>query len=327
MSAIVAQRRAVATDVVEVTLRSADGRPLSAWSPGAHIDLDLGPGLVRSYSLCGKPGDVEHYRIAVLREPDSRGGSEAVHQKLHIGSTVPITGPRNNFALDPAPSYLFIAGGIGITPLLPMIEHAEVVGARWRLLYGGRRRLSMAYVAELEEFGRNVVIRPEEQHGLLKLADAISANATDELIYCCGPERLLQAVEDHCAVVGRSHSLRVERFKPKPTQSETAKSEFLIELGGSGEVLAVPADRTILDVLRDAGIDVLSSCEEGTCGSCEQNVLAGVPDHRDSVLTAEEQASGDRMMVCVSRCLSPTLHLDIEPEPGSTYASPSSRHP
>jgi ferredoxin-NADP reductase len=314
MQLIVVNRCQIAEDVVELTLRDADGGRLPEWTPGAHIDLCVGPGTVRQYSLCGPPDDPASYRIAVLREDDGRGGSRAVHDNLHAGSVVQVGGPRNNFALEPAGAYLFIAGGIGITPIIPMVEHATKSGARWRLLYGGRRRSSMAYVAELERLG-DVTVCPQDRDGLLNLPAEICRCTSGELVYCCGPEPLLAAVEDCCARSGMQRSLRLERFSPKTNgspRSDAANHDFVVELGDSGQAMEIPADRSILEVLRDAGIDVLSSCEEGTCGSCELPVLSGTPDHRDCVLSEEEQAACDRMMICVSRSRSARLRLDIE---------------
>jgi ferredoxin-NADP reductase len=321
----VVRRRLIAEDIVELTMRRPDEQLLPAWSPGAHIDVQVAPDVVRQYSLCGKLGDRRHYRIAVLRERQGRGGSTAVHENLRSGSLVRVGMPRNNFALDRAPAYLFIAGGIGITPIIPMIEQIRSSGACWRLLFGGRRRASMAYVAELERL-REVSICPQDRTGLLDLPAEIGRCTSDELIYCCGPEPLLAAVEDRCAQSGRPQALRVERFQPRPT-GPVVDDEFVVELGSSEQELTVPPDRSILEVLREAGLDVLSSCEEGTCGSCETAVLSGIPEHRDSVLSDEEQAAGDRMMVCVSRSRSFRLRLDVEPVGSLAARATASKNP
>ncbi|MDF2822633.1 MAG: ferredoxin [Mycobacterium sp.] len=309
----VSGRREIADDVIELSFRDRDGGPLVDWEPGAHVDLTVSPGVVRQYSLCGRPSDRQHYRIAVLREASGRGGSRAVHDHVQVGSMVEVAGPRNNFALEPAAGYLFIAGGIGITPIIPMIDAAAASGADWQLLYGGRHRTSMAYTEELEQLGPNVSIRPQDVDGLLDVEGALSRRAPDTLIYCCGPEPLLRAVEDHCARRRLLSSLRLERFQARQPADDVVDAEFEIELGCSGQVLSVPADRSVLDVLRDCGIDVISSCEEGICGSCEIPVRSGIPEHRDSILTDEERAVGDRMMVCVSRSRSARLCLDVKP--------------
>jgi len=255
--------------------------------------------VVRQYSLCGDPAAPGEYRVAVLREPESRGGSRALHDEIGEGAMLDVSAPRNHFALEAADEYLFVAGGIGITPILPMMATVERAGRPWRLLYGGRTGSSMAFVDEVRRYGDRVRIVPQDEHGLLDIAAALADVSTSALVYCCGPEPLLAVVEDACARAGLGPVLRVERFSPKPLEGDPRDGEFEVELAHYGRRLRVPADRTLLDVLRDAGLDILSSCEEGTCGSCESEVIDGVPDHRD------------RMMVCVSRSRSPLLVLDL----------------
>ncbi|HEX6493237.1 MAG TPA: ferredoxin reductase, partial [Candidatus Dormibacteraeota bacterium] len=221
LDCIVERRHAPADDVVSLILRAADGGELPEWTPGAHIDLVLDDSLVRQYSLCGSPRDRDRWRIAVLREPDGRGGSVQVHDTLHEGARVRVRGPRNHFGLSPARRYLFIAGGIGITPILPMIEQAERAGADWNLLYGGRRRDSMAFVDELAVHGDRVELVPEDERGRLDLDSALGTPREDTLVYCCGPEALLAAVEGRCSN-WPSHSLHVERFAAKPQDPDLA---------------------------------------------------------------------------------------------------------
>jgi ferredoxin-NADP reductase len=306
----VERRSLIADGVVALTLREARGRPLPSWSPGAHIDLVLDAGLVRQYSLCGDPHDEREWRIAVLREPEGRGGSAYVHDRLDAGARVRVRGPRNHFELAEAGSYLFIAGGIGITPILPMIAAAQAAGARWRLVYGGRRRASMAFRQTLTRYGARVSVRPQDETGLLDLDTLLGEARTDTLVYCCGPEPLLAAVERRCAN-WPSHALHVERFAPRPAVPSTPDGEFEVLLKRSGRTLTVPAGKTILKVVEEAGVPVLSSCQEGTCGTCETVVLDGRPEHRDSVLTDDEREAGDLMMICVSRSRDPRLVLDL----------------
>lgn len=317
----VARTEAVADGVVRLTLAPADGRPLPAWAPGAHIDLLLAPGLERQYSLCGDPGDGSAFQVAVLREPAGRGGSQWVHDKLTEGATLQARGPRNHFALAESPGYLFIAGGIGITPILPMIAEAEGRGADWRLVYGGRTRASMAFAAELgARWPDRVRLCPQDESGLLDLEGLLGVPREDTAVYCCGPEPLLAAVEERCGAWPPG-SLHTERFAPKAAgtdadaraEADAAADEapFEVELAQSGMTLTVPPGRSVLDVVEEAGVPVLSSCREGTCGTCETGVLDGVPDHRDSLLTADEQARNDRMMVCVSRSTTRRLVLDL----------------
>ncbi|MEV8427499.1 PDR/VanB family oxidoreductase [Streptomyces sp. HUAS 31] len=303
---VVEQREFAADGVLVLTLCHPLGEPLPAWEPGAHIDVALGPELERQYSLCGDPVDRTAWRIAVLREPDGRGGSAYVHAQLGRGDKVRVRGPRNHFRLEPAPRYRFIAGGIGITPILPMLAAAEAAGAEWTLLYGGRTRRSMAFTQELERYGDRVTVTPQDESGLLDLASALGDLPGSTLVYCCGPGPLLDAVEELCP----AGVLHVERFQPKE-QLGGGDTEFEVELAQSGRTLTVAPGVSVLDTVRAAGVEVLYSCTEGTCGTCETDVLDGTPDHRDSVLTREEQESGETMMICVSRCRGKRLVLDL----------------
>jgi ferredoxin-NADP reductase len=308
---VVWRKETVADDVVRLTLRGLDGGELPAWQPGAHIDLVLTDELVRQYSLCGDPADRAVLQVAVLRERHGRGGSAHVHEHLNEGDPVRMRGPRNHFPLIEAQRYVFIAGGIGITPILPMIAEVDRAGARWRLVYGGRTRTSMAFGDQLESsYPGKVSIEPMDQVGLLDLSTILAEPGERAAVYCCGPEPLLAAVEQEC-VRWPSGALHLERFTPVATVPAGAQGSFEIELARSGGTLTVPADRSILEVVEDSGIQVLSSCREGTCGTCEAAVLDGVPDHRDHVLTAEEQAANDTMMICVSRSRSTRLLLEL----------------
>ncbi len=300
--------RQVADDVVELTLAEPGGQTLPPWTPGAHVDLLLGDDLVRQYSLCSSPAEPSTYRIAVLRAPDSRGGSVAVHA-LAEGATIRIRGPRNNFPLSSSPRYVFVAGGIGITPLLPMIEEAEAAAADWQLWYGGRTRASMAYLPELEKYADRVTVVPQDEAGLLDLDAILGEPDPRALVYCCGPEPLLAAVEERCSDWPHG-GLHVERFAAKQVAHDGVDESFEIVLQRSGLSLTVAPDATVFQTLRDAGVSVLGSCLEGICGTCETGVLEGEVDHRDSVLDPDEQAEMDCMMVCVSRCRGNRLVLD-----------------
>jgi len=312
MDVKVVRRAEVADGVVHLVLRHSFGVELPAWEPGAHVDLALDDGLVRQYSLCGDPADRSVFEIAVLREPESRGGSSYVHDKLVEGVRTRVRGPRNHFPLDGAGSYLFIAGGIGITPILPMVRRVAASGASWRLVYGGRARSSMAFRDELtERFGDQVSIQPQDEVGLLDLESVLGQVQDGTAVYCCGPEPLLHAVETH-ASHWPSGSLHIERFSPKTRdESPVADGDFEVELASTGTVLRVPAGSSIVDVLEEAGVDIAVSCLEGICGTCETAVLDGAPDHRDSILTDDEKAQNDTMFVCVSRSCSERLRLDL----------------
>lgn len=333
----VRNRQPVADGVLALELADPTGAALPEWTPGAHVDLVLAPDLVRQYSLCGDPADRTRWRIAVLREPAGRGGSARVHDTLRTGDTVRVRGPRNRFALEPSARYLFVAGGIGITPLLPMLVSAESAGADWRLVYGGRTAASMAFAGELRAaHGDRVSLYPQDEHGLLDL-DGLLGEPPDStppdsgppagtLVYCCGPGALLDEVQ-RWAAHWPAGVLHVERFTPEapaghtptpeppateaPTTDEHADHEFEVELALSGLTLRVPADRSVLEVLEQHGVPVLSSCRAGTCGTCETTVLAGRVDHRDSLLTEPERAAHDTMFLCVSRAACPKLLLEL----------------
>lgn len=310
---VLVRKEALAEGVVRLTLRHPDGRPVPAWEPGAHLDLVLEPGLIRQYSLCGDPQDTSELQVAVLRETAGRGGSQYVHDILAEGTRLRVRGPRNHFPLVDAKRYLFIAGGIGITPILPMIARVAASSSDWRLVYGGRTRASMAFRDELEaRYPEHTEIVPQDERGLLDLPTLLAGGEDDveTAIYCCGPEALLNAVEARCAD-RPDGALHVERFAPREGIADGPRAAFEVELAQTGSVLEVPADRSILEVVEESGVPVLSSCQEGTCGTCETAVLSGKPDHRDSVLTAEEQAADDTMMICVSRSCSPRLVLDL----------------
>ena len=299
----------VATDVVAMTLARPDGDELPQWTPGAHVDLVLGDGLTRQYSLCGRTSDTDSWRVAVLKSPDSRGGSQAVHA-LGVGSTVRVRGPRNHFPVVTSKRYVFIAGGIGITPLLPMIYEVEAAGAQWELHYGGRSLATMAFLGELAEFGDRVHLVPQDEVGLLDLDALLEDPRPDTLVYACGPEPLLSAVEQRCTS-WPSGALHLERFTARQAETPATESAFELVLQRSGKTVQVPPDKSVFDAVRESGVSVLGSCLEGICGTCETEVIEGDLDHRDSILDEDERASNEVMMICVSRCKSARLVLDL----------------
>jgi ferredoxin-NADP reductase len=225
---VVREAQVVADGVVALTLADPNGEELPPWTPGAHIDFVLGDELIRQYSLCSSPSKPNVWRVGVLRAPDSRGGSERVHDILAPGSVVRVRGPRNHFPLVASPRYLFLAGGIGITPLLPMIAEADASGADWRLLYGGRERASMGFLAELAQYGDRVKIVPQDEEGMLDLESVLGTPQPNTLVYCCGPEGLLGAVEKFCENWPPG-SLHLERFSAKP-QKPAAEADSAFEL-------------------------------------------------------------------------------------------------
>jgi ferredoxin-NADP reductase len=300
-----------AEGVLSVELVHPAGEDLPPWEPGAHVDLRLPGGLSRQYSLSGDPSDRGRYRLGVLREPAGRGGSAYVHATLRPGDLVEYAGPRNHFVLEPSPAYVFVAGGIGITPILPMLARAEADGATWHLLYGGRTASSMAFTSELARHGDRVVVHPQDTHGLLDLDELLGTPREDTLVYCCGPEPLLAAVEERMAA-WPSGSLHLERFAAPVVERDPADQHAVeVVLAESGRSVLVPPDTSILRALLDDGVDVLHDCQDGICGSCETKVIEGEVDHRDFVLTEKEQAANDCMMVCVSRACGTRLVLGL----------------
>ncbi|MCW2947726.1 MAG: ferredoxin [Actinoallomurus sp.] len=293
--------------VVALLLADPEGAELPSWESGAHIDLHL-PGLTRQYSLCGDPSDRRHYRIGVRLETAGRGGSQFVHESLRTGGEVTVGIPRNNFPLVQAPEYLFIAGGIGITPLLPMIAQVQRTGLPWQLAYGGRSRASMAFLDELAQHGDPVLVRPQDEYGLLDLFGLL-ADPGERHVYCCGPEALLAAVEKQCAAwpPGRLH---VERFAAKAPAPAGEQQPFEVQCVESGLTVTVPSGQSMLSAMLAAGVDLNFECLTGTCGTCELTVLDGVPDHRDSVLSQEDRDAGELIFPCVSRARSARLVVE-----------------
>ena len=312
---VVAKRTYEAEGIVSLALTKPDGRDLPVWEPGAHLDVTLPSGLIRQYSLCGDPSVRSEYRIAVLREVESRGGSLEVHEGLSVGTKLSILGPRNHFPVVAAARYLFIAGGIGITPILPMISQLTANSVPWRLVYGGRRKLSMAFLEEILAIpDGDVVVAPEDEAGLLDIARELKSLTSETVVYCCGPEGLLRAVEDNCERMGISQRLHLERFGANsrlPAPDAGGIEGFDVHLAKANITLTVPADRSLLSVIREALPQVPFSCEEGSCGTCETEVLEGVPDHRDQVLSEAEREDGKTMMICVGRSLTPRIVLNL----------------
>ena len=302
----VVRRRRVADAVITLDLAAPAGTPLPPWSGGAHIDMDIPKtGLTRQYSLCGPAGG-DFWRIAVLQEPESRGGSSWLHSQVVEGTRLRISGLRNHFAFTGSGPVVFVAGGIGITPIRAMIADVNSRGVQWELHYSGRGTESMAFVGELTRYGDRVNIYPSgarrlDVQGLLR---RLSPGTS---VYACGPRRLLSALED---AVPTHVLLRTERFAAEDIDT-SHDAAFEVRCARSGVLLTIPADQSILAALRDAGVRQVSQCEEGVCGSCETTVLGGIPDHRDMLLTDEERAENKVMMICVSRAKTAHLTLDL----------------
>jgi ferredoxin-NADP reductase len=294
--------------VVVLEMSAVDEGPLPHWEPGAHVDFTLPNGLIRQYSLCGNPEVSSHWRFGVLHEENGRGGSAYIHSELKKHDVLQLTGPRNTFPLIPAGRYCFIAGGIGIAPILPMVWAAHSIGSQWKLIYGGRTRASMAFTGELRPLGNRVILCPQDDYGLLDLDEIMRDVEPNDAVYCCGPETLIRAVEARFKK-RPDYTLRVERF----TNSDVPLhgTSFSVRLCRSEKTIEVGANESILEAMENVGLRPSFSCREGVCGTCETVVLAGRPDHRDAVLSEAEKAHGRTMMICVSRSLDPLLELDV----------------
>jgi ferredoxin-NADP reductase len=288
----------------------ADGSPLPAYQPGAHIDVHLPNGLIRQYSLLDAEPDPQRYTIAVKRDPASRGGSRCVHDDLRVGKTLTISAPRNNFALvEAAPHTVLLAGGIGITPIWCMVQRLAKLGRSWTLYYACRSRADMAFLQALEAMSSSQFHFDDESGGkFLDVASILAGVPRDAHLYCCGPTPMLQAFEATTVDWSRQQ-IHVEYFTPRQELAPTGG--FVVELARSGQEFVIPEGKTILQVLLDAGIDVDYSCELGICGACEQRVISGIPEHRDAILSEEEQASNTKVMICCAGCKSERLVLDL----------------
>lgn len=304
---VVVRRRFDPADAVAgVDLVRVDGQRVPVWVPGSHITLHLPNGLARQYSLCGDPGDRSGYTIAVLRAPQSRGGSEWVHDHLVAGVELEISGPHNHFELEPSSEYLFIAGGIGITPIKAMIDSLPARRS-WRLLYAGRSRTSMAFAAELAAmYGDRVQLHADDEQGGRPDLDAFLASP-DAQVYVCGPEPLLTAVAERVPV----ERLHYERFAAVTRDQDAPDEPFDVVMGRSGTRFTVAPGERLLDALNRHGAAVVSSCGEGVCGTCEIRVLTGEPLHRDSLSTDADKDEIRVMYPCVSRSRTPALTLDL----------------
>lgn len=289
-------------DVIALTLAAADGGALPRWYPGAHIDLHLASGRVRQYSLCGDPAETGTYRIAVRRIPDGGGGSIEVHDALPVGSRVSTHGPRNAFALavpghgSPTRRFRFVAGGIGITPILPMLDLADRLGVDWSMVYAGRSRDSLPFVDDLTRFGDRVEVRTDDVDGLPTAADLLGDCPDGTAVYACGPAPMLTGIRT--ALIGRDDvELHFERFAAPPVVDG---AEFSVTIASTGATVTVGAGETLLAALGRAGVPAPYSCQQGFCGTCRILVRDGRVQHRDTLLTDPERAAG-YLLTCVSR--------------------------
>ena len=302
--------RYAARDTNLYEFQRPDGKPLPGYKPGAHVDLHLPNGLIRNYSLIVARPDPGVYTFGIKRDPASRGGSRYIHDELRVGKTLKISMPRNNFPLEEdAKHTILLAGGIGITPIWCMVQRLEELGRSWQLYYSCRSRADMAFLDALEGMAPSQFHFDDESAGqFLDISTLVAEAPTDTHLYCCGPAPMLNAFEAATKDWPREQ-IHIEYFTPKAEPAK--KGGFTVELARSNQEFFIPEGRTILEVLLDEGVDVDYSCELGICGACEQRVISGMPEHRDAILTEEEQAENKRVMICCAGCKSERLVLDL----------------
>jgi tetrachlorobenzoquinone reductase len=304
-----------ASEINVIQLTAAAGQELPPFTAGSHIDLHLSNGMIRSYSLSGSPDEPRHYLIGVKNEPEGSGGSRFIHEQLRIGDDLDISSPRNNFALHEEASHtILIAGGIGVTPLVSMSQRLENIGRPWELHYAGRHRGSTAFIPELSAFGSKVNFylrngaEDPAQSRRMDIAAIVEAAPPDSHFYCCGPTEMINGFLAATTSLPPDR-VHFERFAND--QPIDKNGSFTVILKESGETIEVLSGQTILDALLEHGIDAPYSCMEGICSACETKVLAGIPDHHDMILSAEQKAANNVMMICCSRSKTPELILEL----------------
>ncbi len=311
-----AAKHLAAEDICALELRHPEGAALPPFSAGAHIDLHLGEGLVRQYSLAGDPADTSRYLLGVLREPASRGGSLAVHDKLREGDLLGASLPRNHFPLhEQAPHSLLLAGGIGVTPLLSMAEQLHREGRGFELHYCTRSAARTAFAERLRDAAWAASAHLHHDDGpaaqRLDLPGLLRAAPPATHLYVCGPRGFIDWVLQGGRDAGWEDARLHREYFAAAAELPSTGGAFEVELASSGRVVRVAPAQTIVQALAAAGVDVATSCEQGVCGTCLTRVLRGTPEHRDSYLTDEERARNDQMLLCCSRALSPRLVLEL----------------
>ncbi|WP_295523358.1 PDR/VanB family oxidoreductase [uncultured Pseudacidovorax sp.] len=304
-----------AEGIVALELVSADGRPLPGFGAGSHIDVHLPNGLVRQYSLCNSAAERHRYRIAVLREPTSRGGSAAVHDLIKEGDVLTISAPRNHFALHDAPRSLLLAGGIGVTPILCMAQRLATWGADFEMHYCTRSATRTAFRDEIaaSAFADKVHLHHDDgaEAQKLRVAELLATPEPGTQIYVCGPGGFIDHVVNTAKANGwPAQQIHLEYFAAA-AQDTSGDQPFEVKLTSSGQTYRIPKDQTIVQALRAEGVEIMVSCEQGVCGTCITRVLEGVPDHRDCYLTDDERAANDQFTPCCSRSKTPLLVLDL----------------
>lgn len=313
LKAKVLRRHEEAEDIASYELVRADGGSLPPFSAGSHIDVHLPGGLVRQYSLCNDPHEASHYRIGVLRDPASRGGSVAMHEQVREGDVIDISVPRNHFALHGAPHTVLLAGGIGITPLLCMAQRLASTGASFELHACNRSLARSAFLEELRAFGERFHLHLDDGGPTQKLdlPAVLSRAPAGSRIYVCGPAGFIDFVVSTAKARGwPADRIHLEYFGAAP-QDTAGDRAFDVRIASTGKTYRIPADQPVTTALAAQGVDILVSCEQGVCGTCLTRVLEGECEHRDMYLTDEEKTRHDQFLPCCSRARSPLLVLDL----------------
>lgn len=312
----VARKHTEAEGICSLELVSASGGALPAFSAGAHIDVHLPGGLTRQYSLCNNPAEAHRYLIAVLRDPASRGGSQAVHEQVHEGDTLTISVPKNHFALAAdAKRHLLLAGGIGVTPLLAMAEQLSTQGAAFDLHYCARSKSRAAFVQRMQDapFASQVHGHwdDESEQTAFDVTTLLASVQAGVHVYVCGPKGFMDLVLSTARTAGWPESQLHFEFFGAEVAHLASDEAFIVKIASTGQEIQVPSDKTVVQALQQAGVDIPIACEQGVCGTCLTRVLEGIPDHKDMYLTPEEQAANDQFTPCCSRARSPMMVLDI----------------
>lgn len=316
LQALVYNLRHEAHGIISVEFRPATPDvSFPAFEAGSHIDLHLGNGLIRSYSLVNPVTDHRRYIVGVLNDRKSRGGSRYVHEQLRVGMTLAISVPRNNFRLNESSEHsVLVAGGIGVTPIFCMLQRLVALGKQVDFIYCARSRQEAAFLAGIEAFASEQIRLywhfDEERGRPPDLKSLLAGHSPDTHLYCCGPTPMLDAFEETCEALGYVNA-HVERFAAAHTAAPSSQNSYAVELRKSGKTVQVPTGTSLLDALLNAGMTPDYSCKEGVCGACETKVLSGEVEHHDSILTKEERAANKSIMLCVSRCRRGPLVLDM----------------
>jgi vanillate O-demethylase ferredoxin subunit len=312
----ISARREEAQQICSFELIDADGRALPPFTPGAHVDVQIGSGLIRQYSLCNDPSEQHRYLIAALREPQGRGGSVALHDTFKVGDMIRVGEPKNHFPLAAhADRHILLAGGIGVTPLMAMAEYLSRRGQDFEMHYCTRTQARAAFLDRIRKsaFAARAHVHfddgPEEQR--FDAAKVLGKPLPSTHLYVCGPSGFMSYVLQTAKSQGWPDEQTHREYFAPAEQSAPPAGQFEVELASSGQVFVIPADKPIVEVLLDQGIEIPTSCDQGVCGTCLTRVISGVPDHRDSFLTDQERAQNDQMTPCCSRAKSPRLVLDL----------------